>query len=49
MPRSMTDMRCDLHPRWNQNGTKISFDSTHEGFRGVYLVDVEAIKDELFE
>lgn len=49
IPRSMTDMRCDLHPRWNQDGTKISFDSTHEGFRGVYLVDVEAIKDELFE
>lgn len=49
MPRSVTDLRCDLHPRWNQDGTKISFDSTHEGFRGVYLVDVDAIRDELFE
>lgn len=49
IPRSMTDMRCDLHPRWNQDGTRISFDSTHEGFRGVYMVDIEAIKDELFD
>lgn len=49
IPRTMTDMRCDLHPRWNIDGSKVSFDSTHEGFRGVYLVDIDAIKDELFE
>lgn len=35
------DIRCDLHPRWNRTGTAFSFDSTHEGFRGVYLVDLE--------
>ena len=49
LPRSTTDIRCDLHPRWNQDGSRISFDSTHEGFRGVYLVDAEAIRDELFD
>ena len=49
LPRSSTDLRCDLHPRWNQDGSLISFDSTHEGQRGVYLVDIESISDNLFE
>lgn len=49
MPRDIVDLRCDLHPRWNQNGSKISFDSTHEGFRGVYMIDIEAIENELFD
>jgi len=37
------DIRCDLHPRWNRSGTAISFDSIHEGYRGVYLMDVSEI------
>jgi hypothetical protein len=36
------DIRCDLHPRWLPDG-RVSFDSTHEGFRGVYQVDVTAV------
>lgn len=40
-PRS--PWRCDLHPRWNRAGTKICVDSTHEGRRQVYVVEVEKI------
>jgi len=34
---------CDLHPRWSRDGSKICFDSTHEGIRQVYIVNVEEI------
>lgn len=37
------DMRCDLHPRWNRDGSMISFDSIHEGHRHIYKIDVEDI------
>ena len=29
--------RCDLHPKMARNMKYITFDSTHEGFRGVYM------------
>jgi hypothetical protein len=35
--------RCDLHPRWNQDGTQICFDSMHEGSRQVYVINVSAV------
>ena len=38
--------RCDLHPRWNPNGTKISIDSAHEGFRNSYIIDMTKIISE---
>lgn len=38
-----TPFRCDLHPRWNRSGTHVCFDSTHEGYRGVYVCDVSDI------
>ncbi len=37
------EYRCDLHPRWNHDGTKICFDSIHEGTRRVYIVDVSSV------
>ena len=35
------DCRCDLHPRWSPNGTYITFDSIHKGFRGIYQIKAE--------
>lgn len=34
------EIRCDLHPRWNRDGTKVCIDSVHEGTRQMYVVDV---------
>ncbi len=36
-------LRCDLHPRWDRSGNCITFDSIHEGFRAIYMVDVAPI------
>ena len=38
------DIRCDLHPRWNRDGSAISFDSTHEGRRHVYTMNLKESK-----
>lgn len=34
------DIRSDLHCRWMHGGTQITFDSIHEGFRGLYRMDL---------
>lgn len=47
LPRSVIDIRCDLHPRWDNEGKRISFDSTHEGIRGIYMMDID--KEKLFK
>ena len=35
--------RCDLHPRWDPGGKLVSIDSTHEGVRRTYMIDVSRI------
>jgi hypothetical protein len=37
------DLRCDLHPRWMPAGRSVTFDSIHEGYRGVYWADLRGI------
>ncbi|MFO7957016.1 MAG: hypothetical protein R6X33_07925 [Candidatus Brocadiia bacterium] len=39
-------IRCDLHPRWNRDGTKVCIDSAHEGSRQIYVLDVSDIIEE---
>lgn len=34
------DCRCDLHPRWNREGTKVCIDSVHDGRRGLYVINI---------
>lgn len=36
-------IRCDLHPRWNRDGTQVCIDSAHEGERQMYVLDVSGI------
>jgi hypothetical protein len=35
-------IRCDLHPRWNFQGNKITFDSVHEGKRNCYIFNLNS-------
>lgn len=34
------EIRCDLHPRWNRDGTMVCIDSVHMGERQMYVMDV---------
>ena len=42
-PALSGEIRCDLHPRWNRDGTLVCIDSTHEGERQMYIVDVSSL------
>ncbi|WP_024296171.1 hypothetical protein [Lacrimispora indolis] len=42
----ITDIRCDLHCRWSPESDTVSFDSIHEGFRGIYRMElIDAMKE----
>ena len=41
---SNRDFRCDLHARFNRNGSLISFDSIHTGHRTVCLLDLTELE-----
>lgn len=36
-------LRCDLHSRWDRQGRQLCFDSTHEGHRQMYVMDVSKV------
>lgn len=36
------DLKCDLHPRWNRDYTKLCVDSSHSGRRQVYILDARS-------
>ena len=42
-PKLTGPFRCDLHPRWNRDGTQVCIDSGHEETRQMYVVDVSEI------
>ena len=47
-PRKLRgEIRCDLHARWNRNGTQLCIDSAHEGVRQMYILDVTSIVKKL--
>jgi hypothetical protein len=37
------EWRCDLHPRFSPDGTKVVIDSPHNGGRQLYLIDIADI------
>ena len=43
-PEYRGEWRCDLHPRCDQQGTRVFFDSTHEKLgRQMYCINIESI------
>lgn len=39
------DWRCDLHPRWSRDSKKLCIDSTHDGSRQLYVLELELPED----
>ena len=39
-PVPTVETRCDLHPRWSPDGRFVTVDSTHNGKRAIYLLEL---------
>jgi hypothetical protein len=39
-PEYRGDWRSDLHPRWDRDSRRVCIDSTHEGIRQVYVIEL---------
>jgi hypothetical protein len=39
----LSDVKCDLHPRWNRKGTQVAIDTACKGDRQLTIVDMENI------
>ena len=37
------EWRCDLHPRSDQQGKRVFFDSTHSGKRQMYMINIDQV------
>ena len=41
------DTRCDLHPRWSEDGRWLTIDTIHEGPRKIYALNMETTLERL--
>ena len=39
-PKASKEARCDLHARWNHDGTRVSFDTICRGHREIVEIDM---------
>jgi hypothetical protein len=37
------DVRCDLHPRWSEDGSILTVDTIHDGERKIYMLEMDDI------
>lgn len=44
-PSLSSDLKCDLHPRWDRGARRVCIDSTDAGVRQCLIVDVSALTD----
>lgn len=44
LPNGSKDARCDLHARWNHDGSRVSFDAIARGHREIFEVDMTRLR-----